>query len=476
MSFTSIALLLGACARQPPPPPPAPADAAAAMAALKTDPGAGRDPAVARPARSLPDDVNPRRAAMVDEIVTSPGASEDRIEERIEWWLNYWQSRERGGFQRALTRMGRYEDFIDSVLVARDMPASLRYLPIIEAAYYPKADSPAGAGGLWQFMPATARWLGLEVNALVDQRLDPYAATPLAIEYLVDLKKQFTSWFLTLAAYNAGPGRVERAIRDHGDGQAREDALFLRIRDRLPPETRDFIPKYLAAARIASDPAAFGMTGYLKDPPQVFDAVAVEGAASMDVIALAAGVAEEELRLLNPHLVLGLTPGGRSTTVRLPAGTGAAFAQRFAGVPEPDRVTFTEHRVASGETLSGIARNYRVIVEELQAANPGVQPRRMQVGTVLVIPKTLRGQGAQTADEPRAVGGPPPAATPEARFVAANPAPALETVHVVRRGDSLWLIAQFHEVDLTRLRLHNNLAEDALIHPGDEIRIPPPRR
>ena len=418
--------------------------------------------------------MDPRRAAMADAIVTSPGASEDRIEERIEWWLNYWRSREPAGFQRALTRMGRYEHFIDAELASRDMPASLRYLPIIEAAYYPEAKSPAGAGGLWQFMPATARWLGLEVNTLVDQRLDPYAATPLAMEYLTELQKQFKSWFLTLAAYNAGPGRVERTIRDHGDGQPREDALFRKIRDRLPPETRDFIPKYLAAVRIASDPAAFGMTDYLKDPPQVFDVVTVEGAASIDVIALLAGVAEEEVRLLNPHLVLGLTPAGRSTTVRLPAGSSATFAARFAAVPAADRVTFTEHRVASGETLSGIARNYGVGVEELRAANAGVEPRRMQVGTVLVIPRTPGARGAQNANAPRAVSGPPPVATREARFVAANPAPARETVHVVRRGESLWLISRFYEVDLTRLRLHNNLAEDALIHPGDEIRIPPP--
>ena len=474
MSFASIALLLAACARQPPPRPPAPTGAASVIAVPQAESDAERDSAAARPGRSLPDVMEPRRAAMVDAIVTSPGASEDRIEERIGWWLNYWQSRERAGFQRALTRMGRYEDFIDSELAARDMPASLRYLPIIEAAYYPKADSPAGAGGLWQFMPATARWLGLEVNAVVDQRFDPYAATPLAIEYLVALQKQFKSWFLTLAAYNAGPGRVERAIRDHGGGQPREDALFRKIRDRLPPETRDFIPKYLASVRLASDPAAFGMTDYMKDPPQLFDVVTVEGAASIDVIAVAAGVPEEELRLLNPHLVLGLTPAGRSTTVRLPAGSRATFASRFAAVPAADRVTFTEHRVASGETLSGIARNYRVGVEELQAANAGVEPRRMQVGTVLVIPRTRRNQGAQTADQPPAVGGPPPVATREARVVAANPAPARDTVHVVRRGESLWLISRLYEVGLTRLRLHNNLSEDALIHPGDEIRIPPP--
>ena len=359
--------------------------------------------------------------------------------------------------------MGRYEDFIDAELAARNLPPSLRYLPIIEAGYYPTAESPAGAGGLWQFMPATARWLGLEVTSLVDQRFDPYAATPKALDYLEGLQRQFGSWFLALAAYNGGPGRVERIIREHGDGQPRDDDLFGRIRDRLPGETRDFIPKYLASVRVASDPESFGLTDYVREPAQRFDVVTVEGAASIDVIAGAAAASEEEMRLLNPHLVLGLTPAGQSTTVRIPAGSGSAFAGRFAAIPPRDRVTFTEHKVASGETLSHVARNYRVSVAELRAANPAVEPRRLQVGTVLVIPRAGRrsadGDGAAEATE---------------EPVAVTPPPAPVAVHVVRRGESLWLIARMYDVALARLRGYNDLAEEILIRPGDELRIPPP--
>ena len=398
-------------------------------------------------------------AAPHDPILASPWTGDRRIRERIDWWLEYWRTRAKDRFVRALIRMGRYEDFVDAEVAARGLPASLRYLPIIEASYHTPARSWAGAAGLWQFMPTTARWMGLTVNSLVDDRLDPYRATPMALDYLADLQERFRSWFLALAAYNAGPGRVERTIREHGGGDPRDDGLFLRIRDRLPPETRDFVPKYLAAVRIASDPESFSMTGFVKDPPWTFDDVVIEGAASIDVVAAAAGAAEERVRELNPQLVLGLTPAGTSTTVRLPRGFGKGFPERFAAIPPDRRVSFVEHTVASGETLSQIARNYRVSLDRLQSANPAVEPRRMRVGTRLVIP--------------RAAGG--PAVRAESRETTrSDPPPAGETkrVHIVRRGDSLWLIARLHDVKLERLLAYNGLSEDALLRPGDEIRIP----
>ena len=323
-----------------------------------------------------------------DPILTSPWADEEGIVERVDWWLDYWQTRAADGFVRALVRMGRYEDYIDAELAVRGLPPSLRYLPVIEAGYYPRADSPAGAAGLWQFMPATARWLGIEVGPLVDQRYDPYVATPRALDYLASLHEQFGSWFLALAAYNGGPGRLERILAEHGPDSPRSDELFHRIRHRLPYETRDFIPKYLAAVRLARDPTAFGLADHPREPTQSFDVVTVTGPASIDVIAAAAGAGEEELRLLNPHLVLGLTPAGTTTAVRVPRGSGTSFEARLGAIPEHDRVTFTHHRVNPGETLSGIARNYRVSLRALRAANPEVEPRLLQIGAVLVIPRT----------------------------------------------------------------------------------------
>ncbi len=305
----------------------------------------------------------------------------------VERWVEIWLNREQGAFERALVRMGRYEDFVSGEIAKRGMPPSLKYLPLIEGGYYPKALSPVGAGGIWQFMPETARWLGLGVGPLVDERFDPYLATPVALGYLAQLRKQFSSWFLALAAYNSGPGRVERILREHVGDIPRSDGLFWRIRAHLPAETRDFVPKYLVAARVAEDPRLYGFAPGAKDASLVLDTVAVQGAASIDVVAEAAGLSEDTVRFLNPHLVRGLAPEGTTTVLRLPRGVAAAFSRRFAAIPPDERVTFYEHTVAAGETLWDIARRYDVGVAEIRAANPAVEPLRLQIGTVLVIPR-----------------------------------------------------------------------------------------
>ena len=322
-----------------------------------------------------------------DEI-GSPAARDRLIEEEVARWLENWETEGQEPVRRGLRRMGRYEDYIDAELAARDLPPSLRYLPLIEADYYHLAVSPAGAAGLWQLMPETARWLGLEVNSVVDQRFEAYAATQAALDYLAALHDRFQCWFLALAAYNAGPTRIERAIQRYGEARPRDDALFVHIRDWLPKETGDFIPKFLASVRLAGDLSVIGQAALEKDPPDRFDIVRVAGAASADVLAQAAGITEDEIRTLNPHLRIGLIPAHRSTRLRVPVGAGEAFLARFATIPPRERSTFREHTVAQGETLVRIARGYGVPLDALRAANLDVEPRRMQIGAVLVIPRS----------------------------------------------------------------------------------------
>lgn len=387
--LAAVALLVAGCARQPPPLPPAPVG----------DAREGRRPAQRLPAvpspsggrRAAPESVR-RPAALeslaFDPIVTSSSVREGDIRNRIDWWIEYWRTRSSASFQRGLVRMGQYREFVEAELAKRGLPASLVYLPLIEANYYPPAVSPAGAAGLWQFMPQTARGMGLRVDGIVDERFDPFVATPAALDYIVELNRRFGSWFLTLAAYNAGPGRVESAIRRHGGGDPREDELFVRIRERLPSETRDFIPKYLAAVRMADTPAYHGLPNPASLSPMRFDTTMVEGAATIDVIARAAGVEEEDVERLNPHLVAGVTSARGSTTVRLPEGRVGVFRERFATIPPHERVGW--HIVSAGETLSHIAVYYRITVDMLRAANPGVEPRRLQIGARLVIPAYRR--------------------------------------------------------------------------------------
>ncbi len=433
-----LALLLAACSRSPVPSPRPMPPGAAPVDEPAPAPIVERRPPLVVPVDAAPV-ARPAGASAElppDPILSSPASGDEDILRRMDRWRRYWRGRGAGDLRRALERMGRYEGLIDRELEARGLPRSLRYLPVIESEYHPLARSQVGAAGLWQFMPETARWLGLEVTPVVDHRLDPFRATPKALDYLQELRGRFDSWFLALAAYNSGPNRIARLLREIGSPPLNDD-VFRRIRARLPEETRDFIPKYLAAAQVAQDPAAIGLEDAAKHPPLVFDSVWVQGAASLDVISQVVRSSEDRVRLLNPHLLLELTPAGRSTSVRVPVGAHAGFAERFAAVPPESRVTLSEHRVQPGETLSHVARDYRVSVAALRGANPNVEPRRMQVGTRLVIPRS------------RPAG-----------------------FHVVERGESLWLIARDHKVDLEQLRRFNNLDQEARVRAGDLVKIP----
>lgn len=326
-------------------------------------------------------------SAPADPILESPWALAEEMEEEVQRWIESFQTRESGLFLETLVRMGKYREMVDQELRARRLPPSLAYLPIVESWYIPTAVSWVGAAGLWQFMPSTARGFGLRVNPLVDERRDPFRSTPMALDFLAQLRERFGSWFLALAAYNGGPGRMDRILRRRGFGEDGHDGLFLEVRSGLPRETRDFVPRFLAAARIARDPAAYGFEISPADPALTFDEVEVPDATTLDVVARAAGVDLAAIESLNPQLLRGLTPGGVATRIRVPLGIGARFAERYAQIPPEERVTFLEHVVAQGETLSHIARYYSVSVDDLRAANPRIQPRLLQIGQRVVVPK-----------------------------------------------------------------------------------------
>ncbi|MEQ1856034.1 MAG: LysM peptidoglycan-binding domain-containing protein, partial [Longimicrobiales bacterium] len=216
-------------------------------------------------------------------------------------------------------------------------------------------------------------------------RRDPERSTEAAIDFLSDLHEEFGSWFVVLAAYNGGPNRMRRILATYAPGSPPSDSLFWALRSHFPPETRDFVPKLFGAAIVAANPEAHGHEA-APHAPFRFDEVSVPDATTLDVIARAAAVPHAEIERLNPQFVRGITPRGRATAVRVPEGTGAAFVAAYAAIPPNERVSFVEHRVASGETLSHIAIQYGVRVADLQAANPAVRPRALRIGALLTVP------------------------------------------------------------------------------------------
>lgn len=325
-----------------------------------------------------------------DEILRSPLIRDPVFRREIERWVSFWQTGGARWFPDYLDRMGWFSPTVDSVFAEKGLPPSLRYLPIVESGYSPKAVSRASAVGLWQFMAPTAQGYGMWVGPLLDERRDPFKSTDAAGDFLLSLRERFGSWFLALAAYNSGPNRVQRLLDKYAPLAPRSDSLFLKIRPYLPRETRDYIPKFIAAAAVARNPTAHGIQASSDTLRFVFDEVVVPDATTLDVVAEAAATPQAEIERLNPEIVRGITPPGRRTTLRVPVGRGGAFEENYAKIPPGDRVTFVEHRVVRGETLSHIARRYGVPLRELQAANPRVNSRRLQIGQRLTVPVSPR--------------------------------------------------------------------------------------
>ena len=322
----------------------------------------------------------------IDEILHSPVSADPILQTAVGIWLTEWTTGEAEVFERYLAQMSSYDLVVGRELDARALPASLRYLPLVESGYSPRAVSRAGATGLWQLMGPTARGLGLVVNSVVDDRRDPEASTSAALDYLEGLHDEFGSWLLALSAYNGGPGRLRRVLRRYGSGMARTgDEQFLEIRRHLPAETRQFVPRFLAAARLAGDPGAYGLVVRGR-PPLAYDEVQVPDATSLNVVATVARVSEESVHRLNPQYSRGYTPVGESRTLRVPLGSGVTFERFFPSIAPGDRLDLVEHVVAEGETFTHIARRYGVAVSELEDTNRHVEPRRLQIGMRVVVP------------------------------------------------------------------------------------------
>ena len=299
----------------------------------------------------------------------------------VERWMGYYRTEGRESFEISLARAGRYERLMRETFREAGLPEDLVYIPLIESGFQATAYSRARALGLWQFVPNTARIYKLEISYWVDERLDPIAATVAAADYLGDLQREFGDWYLTLAAYNAGPGRVHRAIRQAGS----RDYWILSSRRALRRETRDYVPKLIAAALIAKQPEQYGVRKR-SEPIHTFDIAYVPDATSLDVVADAAGVPLEEIMALNLHLIRGVTPPGLRYPVRLPAGTARIFAESYAEVPPSERVLSVVHFVRRGDTLERIARRYGTGISAIRAANDDLDPRRLLAGQRLLIP------------------------------------------------------------------------------------------
>jgi peptidoglycan lytic transglycosylase D len=240
------------------------------------------------------------------------------VNERVAFWMERYLNQPQA-FQDILSRAGLYSTMIQEKLRDRDMPEELLYLAMIESEYSTRARSGVAATGMWQFMGPTARAYGLRVDDYVDERRDPIRATDAALDYLAVLHDRYGSWYLAAAAYNAGPTRVSRVLRQHAEGRSGNEALYWEIIDHLPRETADFVPRLLAATTLALNPGRYGLE-FEPVQPYAYDVVWVPGGTRLSAVASGLGVEERRLWSLNPHLTRGVTPPEYAFGLRVPTG------------------------------------------------------------------------------------------------------------------------------------------------------------
>jgi len=384
---------------------------------------------------------------------------------RVQYYLDFFQGYARDRMAIWLTRMPRYETMIRNRLREAGLPADLVYLALIESGFSNTAVSRSRAVGMWQFMKGTGRLYGLRVDRWVDERRDPYKATVAAARFLSDLRDRFGSPYLAAAAYNAGARKVQRGLArlpEDDEDSLSSDGAFFRLYDTrfLRRETKDYVPKLIAAALIAKEPARYGFI-----PPDTVaiplpDSIIVPDATGLDVVARLADTTLASIRELNPQFLRSMTPPKTKSVVRVPAGTGPMVAGSYATLPASQRITFVEHFVARGETIGGIAKMYGVSSQTILAANPGIQPRSLRVGQRMVIPKS--------------------GTTPSREVMASveDPAPRKagpSGTHRVKQGETLSGIAHQYRVTVPQLREWNGLEQGDVIKPGQHLRVTAPK-
>jgi membrane-bound lytic murein transglycosylase D len=343
------------------------------------------------------------------------------------------------------------------LLREKGLPEDLVYLALIESGYNPRAYSRRKAMGLWQFRYHTGKRYGLRVDWWIDERKDPVKSTVAAAQYLKDLYDRFECWYLAAAGYNAGEGKISRAIKRYKT----EDFWELTTYPYLKRETKNFIPKMLAAALIAKNPETYGFSDISYEEPIRFETVEVNAATDLRVIAKASESTYEEMKRLNPELRRWCTPPNYpGYELKLPYGKKEVFLRNFSKIPPSRRITFRRHVVRSDETLSHIALRYGTDIKAIMRMNHIRSKHRIKAGQSLIIP--LRGStgfGREEVGKGLNRGRNPSDEEGEALF------------YTVREGDTLWEISRSKGVALESLCRWNGIHNASRIYPGDRLKI-----
>lgn len=378
------------------------------------------------------------KAQLLPQALTRPDSSIKfdvpiPFNDRVADALAYLQTVARKPFAQYLSRSSRYLPLMRRILKEEGVPQDLVYLPLIESGFNPHAYSYAHAVGTWQFIASTGRLYDLTINYFVDERRDFVKSSYAAAAYLGDLFGRYNSWELALAAYNGGPGRIERAIKR----QETNDFWEMKLRQ----QTENYVPLFAAAVMIAKEPKKYGFGEVIYEPPLDFDTVVVKKPLELSVVSRLLSCSVEELKELNPQLVRGVTPPGKFV-LRVPVGKEELFWGYYDQMPRAKKMVLVRHKIRRGESLAAIAGKYGTTLGDLIRINRLRKGYRPRVGRTVLVPAYVSGDYLAEKAEKKAAAG--------------------KKTYKVRRGDNLAEIAARFGVTVAELKQVNKLSDDVL--------------
>ena len=343
------------------------------------------------------------------------------VNEYVAGFISFFSNSHSGQatLRRSLERAGKYQEMIAKDLHDEGLPQDLIYLGVAESGFQPqRVNRVSGAGGMWQFMPFQGAY-GLQRNGYYDERFDPEKSSLAYARYMKYLYKQFGDWYLAMAAYNWGPGNVQRAVQRTGYA----DFWELYRHNALPHETRNYVPLIIAAIIMAKNPQQYGLANIVPDAPVLSDTVTVDYAIDLRLVADLTDASVPEIVALNPALLRLATPRDIAYDLHLPPGTKDTYLTRLKDIPEGDRGSWRFHVVKAGDTLESVADSLHTRAESIAAYNDVTPAQPLEAGDELVVP--ISGGGSRTAGQQR---------------------------YTPRRGDTLITVADHFGITVEQLR------------------------
>jgi len=417
---------------------------------------------IARPS-ATPEEIVQAQEAVRSDTVGVPYDIPITVNDAVLKVLAAFQGDLHGVISRGLVRSGRFIPMIHRIFEEEGIPKDLAQIALIESSFLTNARSPMKAHGIWQFMPRTGRAYGLTSNAIVDERSDPEKATRAAARYLSYLHGLFDDWYLAMAAYNAGEGKILRAMQRTGA----RDFWDLAATRAIRPQTQNYVPAVIAATLIVRNPVHYGFD-LEHESPLEYETVLLDRPVHLKHLSIE-DTGLEGLRRLNPELRTAITPRQpEGYELKVPMGSRSEILLAFAAAPTATFPTARRHVVKRGETLARIAKRYRVSIAALASANKLSHRAKISRGRTLVIPGRYWGQ---TRYASVGKGKKTRSATALVASKSRKKAP-LRRAYEVRHGDTLYRIAVRHGTTVAKILAINSLPSRSTIRPGDRLKIP----